>query len=76
MNPTETLPLSSVAGTADGTEDDSTTPVFQFSEEDLAILRAALPEPALQREADCLAWWRALPRLLAEGEQDSFVLID
>jgi hypothetical protein len=48
---------------------------FEFSEDDLAIFQAALPASAREREADCIAWWRAFPRLLAEGEEGRYGLI-
>jgi hypothetical protein len=57
------------------TDHQALAPAFQFSEDDLAILLAGLPESARGREADCLAWWHGLPRLLAEGQQGRFALI-
>jgi hypothetical protein len=57
------------------TEPKAPAPAFQFSDDDLAILLAALPESARGREADCLAWWHVLPCLLAEGQQGRFALI-
>ena len=42
---------------------------LRISDDDLATLRRAVPEKGRHLEADTLAFWRELPRLLAEGQE-------
>ncbi len=48
---------------------------LRFTEEDLDLLLAALPEKARERQADIRRFWRELPRLLDEGHQDRVALL-
>jgi hypothetical protein len=48
---------------------------FQLADDDLAILRAAIPEKAKEREADIVAFWQELPRLLAEDQEGRCALV-
>jgi hypothetical protein len=72
MNPATTTPAESPPPVATPTP--AALP-WQPTDEDLTILRSHLPESARAQEADCLAWWRELPRLVAEGEENRFALV-
>ena len=73
MNPTEIPSLPESAPLASKLQ--PSDPVEQLTDDDLDILVAAIPESAKRRQADCIALWRELPRLLAEGEAGRFALI-
>jgi hypothetical protein len=74
MNPTDAT-LVETENDADEMEPEAKGPVFQFSEDDLALMVAQLPPSARAREADCVALWRSLPQLLAEGHEGRVALI-
>jgi hypothetical protein len=61
---------------AANTTQNTTVPVSGgLSDEDLQILRQSLPPHVKDRDADVLAYWRALPQLLAEGNEGRYALI-
>jgi hypothetical protein len=77
MNPAPAeLPVPELESTPP--EETTPTPapaVFQMTEEDLALLRGSLTGTLMEREADVLSWYQALPRLLAEGEEGRYALM-
>jgi hypothetical protein len=66
LNPTEThiVAQPATSGTA-----------ASLSESDLAMLQTAIPESGKALARDTLAFWKALPRLLAEGEEGRYALV-
>jgi hypothetical protein len=77
MNPTAAgLPIPELPQTPSQESPITRLPLFELTEEDVAILRSALPDSAKPREGDCLAYWRELPRLLADGHASRFALLE
>jgi hypothetical protein len=58
-------------------EPPKTTPpaLHPVLDEDLAVLRDHIPEDTRDHEADMMAFWRELPRLLEEGGQGRCALV-
>ncbi len=49
--------------------------VFELTQDALAILQAAIPEKARELSQDILTFWKELPRLLADGEEGRYALL-
>jgi hypothetical protein len=65
MNPTQTLTIAQPNAVDN----------LDLSEDDLVILQAAVPEKGKEVWPNTRAYWRALPCLLADGEEGRYALI-
>jgi hypothetical protein len=54
---------------------DASVPQFRLTDEDIALLRAAIPAKLKERESDVLVWYCELPRLLEEGHEGRCALV-
>ena len=67
--------MNAKTATTDPAAEPTAAPLFQFSDDDLKILRDAFPEKLKVYMADTLAFWRELPKLLGVGKLRAVVLL-